>query len=141
MMKIATIHFTTYIFPGCVIIIYYTVTLHDAISCETSLQIPIKCDNGRRHANEENIQKVLIKWYSLQRVLVRMMKIATIHFTTYIFPGCVIIIYYTSCKNLLISLDNRHLTFLNSFLWCRNQIVIIPSAITPSRAELYRTGK
>jgi len=57
----------------------------------------------------------------------------------------VIIIYYTSCKNLLIALDNRHLTFLNSFFWCRNQIVITPSAvispsaITPSRAELCRT--
>jgi hypothetical protein len=62
--------------------------------------------------------------------------------------------YHTSCKNLLISLDNRNLTFLNSFSWCRNQIVIIPSAvilpsavitpsgvITHSRAELCRTGK
>jgi hypothetical protein len=45
-------------------------------------------------------------------------------------------IYYTSCKNLLISLNNRHLTFLNSFFWCRNQIVITPSAVIspfPSR--------
>ena len=49
--------------------------------------------------------------------------------------------YYTSCKNLLISLDIKHLTFLNSLFWCRKQIVITPSAITPSRAELCRTGK
>jgi hypothetical protein len=58
-----------------------------------------------------------------------------------------IIIYHTSCKNILISLDNRHLTFLNSCCWCRNQIVITPSAIitpstiSPSQAELCRTVK
>ena len=45
----------------------------------------------------------------------------------------IIYYYHTSCKNLLISLDNRYLTFLNSFSWCRNQIVITPSdVITPS---------
>ena len=52
-----------------------------------------------------------------------------------------ILYYYTSCKNLLISLDNRHLTFLNSFFWWRNQIIITPSAvispsaITPAPSE------
>ena len=39
------------------------------------------------------------------------------------------LLFHASCTNLLIPLDNSHLTFLNSFSWCRNEIVITPSGV------------